>query len=378
MAAPSRRSLLAGLGAASLSACATATAPIRPQFVAPRLAPLQLRAERITRITCCLRPFRAQGPRLDVETVAGKRVVHNYGHGGSGWSLAWGSGAIATRNAMAGGTRTVAVIGAGALGLTSGILLQRAGAKVTIYAKDRPQQTRSFRATGLWSPDSRIADADKVDASFAATWDEMARTSWAMHQTYLGMPGEPVSFTERYILRDALPTPRERAPNEIRFFGAHVEGVPRGRDLAPGDHRFPVARARVATTMLFNVSELMHRLTTDFLLEGGTIIPMTFDTPADLARLTEPVVVNCTGYGARALWKDETITPFRGQIAWLAAQPEAHYGLIYRGVSVLSRPDGVVVQQIGENDMYGMGIDNETADPAESRAAIETVAPLFA
>jgi glycine/D-amino acid oxidase-like deaminating enzyme len=339
---------------------------------------LQLRAERITRITCCLRPFRAQGPRLDVETVAGKRVVHNYGHGGSGWSLAWGSGAIATRNAMAGGTRTVAVIGAGALGLTSGILLQRAGAKVTIYAKDRPQQTRSFRATGLWSPDSRIADADKVDASFAATWDEMARTSWAMHQTYLGMPGEPVSFTERYILRDALPTPRERAPNEIRFFGAHVEGVPRGRDLAPGDHRFPVARARVATTMLFNVSELMHRLTTDFLLEGGTIIPMTFDTPADLARLTEPVVVNCTGYGARALWKDETITPFRGQIAWLAAQPEAHYGLIYRGVSVLSRPDGVVVQQIGENDMYGMGIDNETADPAESRAAIETVAPLFA
>jgi glycine/D-amino acid oxidase-like deaminating enzyme len=378
VAAPSRRSLLAGLGAASLSACATATAPIRAQFVTPRLVPLQLRADRITRITCCLRPFRPQGPRLDVESVAGKRVVHNYGHGGSGWSLAWGSGAIATRNAMAGGAKSVAVIGAGALGLTSAILLQRAGAKVTIYAKDRPQDTRSFRATGLWSPDSRIADADRIDASFPALWAEMAKTSWAMHQTYLGMPGEPVSFTDRYILRDALPAPHARAPNEIRFFAAHVEGVPRSRELAPGEHPFPVARARVATTMQFNVSELMHRLTEDFLLEGGAIVPMTFETPGDMARLAEPVVVNCTGYGARALWKDESIAPVRGQIAWLAAQPEARYGLIYRGVSVLARPDGVVVQQVGDSDMFGMGLDNETPDRAETDAALATVAGLFA
>ena len=200
-----------------------------------------------------------------------------------------------------------------------------------------------------------------------------------MHQTYLGMPGEPVSFTERYILRDALPTgPRERAPNEIRFFAAHVDGVPRGRDLAPGEYPFPVARARVSTTMLFNVSELMHRLMGDFLIEGGAIVPMTFDTPADIARLAEPVVVNCTGYGARALWRDDSIAPVRGQIAWLAAQPEARYGFIYRGVSVMSRPDGVVVQQIGDSDMYGMGAANETPDRAESEAAIATVSPLFA
>lgn len=337
-----------------------------------------MRADRITRITACLRPFRAQGPRLDVEPVAGKRVVHNYGHGGSGWSLAWGSGTIAMRNALAGGTRNVAVIGAGALGLTSAILLQRAGAKVTIYAKERPQDTRSFRATGMWSPDSRIADADKVDANFASIWDEMARISWATHQTYLGATGEPVLFAERYVLRDALPSgPRQRAQGEIRFFGRHVDGVPGYRDLAPGEHPFPVARARVGTTMLFNVSELMHRLTTDFLLEGGTIVPMTFGTPADLARLSEPVVVNCTGYGARALWKDETLTPFRGQIAWLAPQPEARYGLAYKGISVIARPDGIAVQKTGDSDMYGMGDENETPDRAEAEAAVATVAPLF-
>jgi hypothetical protein len=54
---------------------------------------------RMTHITVCLRPFRAEGPRLDVETIGAKRVVHNYGHGGSGWSLSWGSAALAARNA---------------------------------------------------------------------------------------------------------------------------------------------------------------------------------------------------------------------------------------------------------------------------------------
>jgi len=105
---------------------------------------------------------------------------------------------------------------------------------------------------------------------------------------------------------------------------------------------------------------------------------MTFETPADLARLSEPVVVNCTGYGARALWKDETLIPFRGQIAWLAPQPEARYGLLYRGVHVLARPDGIAVQKTGDSDMYGMGENSETPDRAEAEAAVAAIAPLFA
>ena len=49
-----------------------------------QLSPLRASVDRITRITVCTRPFRAQGPRLDVEKVGTKTVVHNYGHGGSG------------------------------------------------------------------------------------------------------------------------------------------------------------------------------------------------------------------------------------------------------------------------------------------------------
>ena len=181
--------------------------------------PIRASLDRIFRVTVCLRPFRAAGPRLDVERVGEKTVVHNYGHGGSGWSLSWGSSSIAVEKAMALGEKEVAVIGCGALGLTSAILLQRAGAKVTIYAKERPPDVRSARATGSWTPDSRIALTNAVSPDFPALWEKMCRTSFHMYESYLGMAGNPVEYTDRYSLWDDEP-PRSKdrpAPRSTRF-----------------------------------------------------------------------------------------------------------------------------------------------------------------
>ena len=389
MRTSNRRAVLAGLGglgATSLAGCVTQggasglIAPTRPAFVVPPLAPLRMSPDRITKITVCLRPFRAAGPRLDVENVGDKRVVHNYGHGGSGWSLSWGSSTIAAGKALEGGTKEVAVIGCGALGLTSALLLQRAGAKVTIYAKERTPQTRSFRATGTWSPDSRVADADKVAPGFPALWEEMARTSYATYQTLLGLPGEPVSWSDRYTLFDGATESRPHVEGAVHFaeYGDRLRDiVPQFHDLPAGSHPFPVGRVRHGTSMQFNVTDLAHILTSDFLAEGGKIVAMTFDTPADLARLKEPVVVNCTGYGARALWKDETLTPVRGQIARLIPQPDVRYGLTYRQVIAVPRRDGIVVQSFEGGEMKGYGDTNETPDRAEAERAVKTLAELF-
>lgn len=384
--APSRRHLLAGLGVVGLAGCSGGTSGLvsspTPRFVTPVLAPLKMQADRITRITVCSRPFRAAGPRLDVETVGDKRVVHNYGHGGSGWSLAWGSSAVAAGKALEGGVRDVAVIGCGALGLTSAILLQRAGARVTIYAKERAHQTRSARATGTWSPDSRIALDSRVDAGFPASWESMARASFATHQTYVGQAGAPVFWQDQYILRDAPQDWRRPDMGEtldfVRYANRLQDIVPRSQPLEAGRHPFPVPEARVFANLTFNVAELSRRLMADFVSEGGRIVDATFHTPADLTRLSEAVIVNCTGYGARDLFRDNTLTPVRGQIAWLAPQPEVHYALAYRGVSVLPRPDGIVVQQTMASDMWGYDLDDETPDRAEAEAAVATIAPLFA
>ena len=40
-----------------------------------------------------------------MERVGDKTVIHNYGRGGSGWSLSWGSSRIAVEKAMATGLR---------------------------------------------------------------------------------------------------------------------------------------------------------------------------------------------------------------------------------------------------------------------------------
>ena len=374
-----RRSLLAC--ALALPACATTPKTAQPGFARPPLAPLRMEVERLTHITVCLRPFRAAGPRLDVETIGAKRVVHNYGHGGSGWSLSWGSAALAARNAMADGARDIAVIGCGAIGITTALTLQRAGAKVTIYAAERLPQTRSARATGTWSPSSRIATDDAVSPQFPALWEAMARTSFALHRSFVGLPGDSVVWSDRYTLLGA-PGPRPPRVEGAIHFAEYDDRlgdiVPHGRQLTRAEHPFPVDNVRLVTAMQFNVAALGDRLFGDFLREGGQFVPKRFASPADFAALPQPVIVNCTGYGARALMKDESITPVRGQIAWLAPQPEVHYGLYYKSVSILPRSDGIVVQYVGDSDMFGVGNSDETPDRGEAERAITTVAPLFA
>ena len=162
--------------------------------------PVHAQSDRLFDITVCLRPFRAQGPRLDTEQVGDTLVVHNYGHGGSGWSLSWGSGTMAVRKAMANSPKEIAVVGCGAIGLSSAILAQEAGAKVTIYARDMLPDARSARATGSWTPDSRIALTSAAGPQFAVLWEEMARISYKRFRRYLGLADSPVEWTDRYFL----------------------------------------------------------------------------------------------------------------------------------------------------------------------------------
>jgi len=385
-----RRNLLSSLAALSLGGCTRwfqpkdQMPPLPSYDRVPELMPVRADLDRIFRVTVCSRPFRTAGPRLEVERVGDKTVVHNYGHGGSGWSLSWGSSSIAVENAMRTGEREVAVIGCGALGLTSAILLQRAGAKVTIYAKDRPPEVRSARATGSWTPDSRIALTNSVSPDFPALWEKMCRYSFHTYESYLGMPGNPIEWTDRYTLSD-VPTAEAMSnmhSTDTLGFAHYQDRVrdltPHAQDLPPGSHPFPTRYAERTTSLTFNVADYARQLVNDFLLEGGRIEHREFHSPADLHALPQKVFIHATGYGARALWKDESIIPFRGQIAWLIPQPEVNYGLLYKNVYMLSRRDGIVVQDWGKlGEMEGYNDPTEEPDRATAEAAVRVIAELY-
>jgi D-amino-acid oxidase len=375
------QSSLALSGLAGLSGCANVLAPSVSAYQ-PVIAPVRARTDRIFDITVCLRPFRAAGPRLDTETIGRTLIVHNYGHGGSGWSLSWGSGTIAVKKAMANSPREIAVIGCGALGLTSAILAQKAGAKVTIYAREQMPQTRSARATGSWTPDSRIALSDKVSPDFPALWEEMARTSFKTYRSYLGLPGEPVEWIDSYVVDDLGSRGNETNKPDALPFADYYDRIadltPRRQVLPPGSTPFGNRLVSRNETLMFNIADYGHTLMTDFLLAGGKIAYREFHEPNEFARLKEKVVINCTGYGARDLWKDNSIVPVRGQIQWLIPQPEVTYGLYYNGINVLSRRDGICVQALKGGDMVGYGDTNETPNRADAEAAVNAIAPLFA
>jgi glycine/D-amino acid oxidase-like deaminating enzyme len=371
---------LAVASTAALAGCAKQTiAPLAPKQGKPalaaelesgvaELAPIKARVDRITGVYVCTRPFRAAGPRIEMERLGHKTIVHNYGHGGSGWSLSWGSSTLAVNIAQTTGVRELGVIGCGALGLTSALLAQRAGLSVRIYAKALPPDVFSMRATGLWTPDSRICDAQHA-ADFASRWEGMARTSYAMYQSMLGLPGNPIEWIEGYYLPSTSPDAQNDSVSDEPDYGDFHNRVrdltPRSVELPAGSTPFqqPVHRY---TTMMFNISTYARMLMTDFQLAGGKIVVREFDHPRELLELPEHTLINATGYGARALFKDDSIIPVRGQTARLIPQPEVTYALSTDHLGVVPRSDGLLVQVFGDTGNFN------NSDLTPNRAASET------
>jgi len=404
-----RRLLLKGSlalgGLAGLGGCATMpggqrlnTAGLDYEDIPPKLAPIRAHPDRIFDIRCCIRPFRVNGPNLDTETIGDALIVHNYGHGGSGWSLSWGSANVAVQKAMSVSPKEIAVVGCGIIGLTAAITAQRAGAAVTIYARDLLERTRSVRANGSWTPDSRVCLTEQAGPKFGDLWEQMARFSYKTYKSYLGLPGRPIDFQDQYRLSDTPPRPREEGPDpnikgsyattglpQQNFeFGDYSDRIrdltPRPQQLPEGATPFPVKYVSRSEIMFFNFGSYGHLLLSEFYGAGGKIVVREFHKPSELGGLKEKVVINCPGYAAKDMWKDKYMIPVRGQIAWLIPQPEVNYGLSYGGANTLSKSDGIMLQaQPGpaKGDMVGVNDANEIPSRKEAEDGVRAIEALY-
>ena len=360
-----RRTLLAGSASALAAACGPATSLAR---FAPRprrtFAPVLVDERRIIRTVVGLRPFRPSGFVVRAEPADDRLIIHNYGHGGGGISLSWGSSHLAADLAPADGERRCAVIGCGVMGLTTARLLQRRGWEVTIYARDLPPDTTSNIAGGQWSPFS-VFDQDRMTPAFREQFVRAARLAHRHFQNYLGA-GYGVRWIENYIASNQ-PIQSGWMQQEM---GEVFQDI---ADLSRGEHPFPYPYARRITTMLVEPAVFLAALLHDVQLAGARIVVRTVASRDELLRLEERVVFNCAGLGARETAGDTELTPVKGQLHILLPQPEVDYIVLAEGFYMFPRSDGILL-----GGTFVRGDWSLEPDPVAMRRILEGHARLFA
>jgi D-amino-acid oxidase len=186
------------------------------------------------------------------------------------------------------------VVGAGVVGLTTAISLAEAGLSTQVVAADPPLATTSAAAGAIWGP-VRCGPADRC-----LDW---ARTGL---EVLSGLVGEPAAGVHPLSGREVSRPPA--SPPEWTALLGNLRLLP--PDELPGGFAAGWHYTAPAVSMPVYLDYLLRR----YQGLGGTV---TAQTVSVLAAVPAPLVVNCTGMGARTLVPDAELVPVRGQIVVL-------------------------------------------------------------
>jgi D-amino-acid oxidase len=347
----SRRQWL-GISTAWMAGCAArrnATAPI----ARARLARVLVAPDRVIRTIVGLRPFRPSGFVVRGEKLDSKTVIHNYGHGGAGITLSWGTAQLAVEEAAKLETRDAAVIGCGVVGISTARLLQQRGYAVTIYAKAMPPDTTSNVAGGLWDPVT-VYDHARLTPEFRRQFGEAGRFAFRRYQS---LTGEQYGVRWLPLYRLSQDNPRQMAPPESPY--SEIDPLyPEQKQLEPAENPFDVPHAYRCDSMLIEPAIYLNALLRDFFTAGGKVEVREFSDTRQLLTLRQPLLFNCTGLGARALFGDEELIPIRGQLSFLLPQPEVEYMTIGPGdIYMFPRRDGILLGGTHDRGEWSTDVD---------------------
>ena len=277
-----------------------------------------------------LRPYREGGVRLEAEDWDGRWMVHNYGHGGAGITLAPGSAQLAAEEVLArvGPPARVAVLGAGIIGLSTARALLARGFQVTVYARELPPSTTSDVAGGVWAP---------VEVGQEGRYSELLQLSWDFYR------------------RQASP---HVVPHTAYFDGAalaQLEVVPPQLEMRQQDERFWSLQTLLIITAGY-LRELAHRRIPR--------VQRTFVSRDEVLALETDAWVNCLGAGAGPLLGDAKMVPIRGQLVRMPPI-EKQFTVIHPAGYLISRPDVFLAGGTFEH-----GIDDPRPDDAMCREIV--------
>jgi D-amino-acid oxidase len=183
------------------------------------------------------------------------------------------------------------VVGAGVVGLTTAITLAEAGLATRIVAAEPPSRVTSVAAGAIWGP-VRCGPPERCY--------EWAKTGLDVLGALTDEPSAGV---------------HPLSGREVSATGATPPGwldmLPGTRLLGAGELPDGYTCGWAYTAPSVNMPVYLEYLLAWFADLGGSV---RYESVTSLAAVDAPVVVNCTGIGARTLVPDETVLPVRGQI----------------------------------------------------------------
>lgn len=215
---------------------------------------------------------------------------------------------------------SVAIIGAGVIGLTTGIEAQRAGIKsVHIYAEKPPLETTSAKAGAVFEP---------YRPGNMSTQEMLLFTSVGLKRYGEIIDAHPESETG-IRPHDLYSTSTGQIdPEEVPFLPAIPRWRLLGEEEAPGEYRSALLLEEVP---FIDPTYALPWLTDEFVKNGGEI-KRPYEKITDLAEFVEntpeSVVFNCSGLGAKDLLNDREIHPMRGQIVVVGKTPEWDHSVL--------------------------------------------------
>jgi D-amino-acid oxidase len=185
----------------------------------------------------------------------------------------------------------IVVVGAGVVGLTTAISLAEAGLSTRMVAAEPPSRVTSVAAGAIWGP-VRCGPDDRCR--------EWARTGLEVLSALADEPSAGVhQLHGREVARAAASPPRwTNLLGDLRLLA--LDELPAG-----------FASGWSYTAPAVSMPAYLEYLLTRYARLGGTV---DYATVPSLASVDAPVVVNCTGIGARSLVPDESLVPVRGQV----------------------------------------------------------------